>query len=198
MDAAKTNPVTATEKQADRASFWPQSLAGWFFALTRIIIGYMWFNQTLWKMPPTFGCAANFAFTTDIDHPTSGLCDFIGRQATYGAIEPYKAFLTGFVMPNIQLVGWGVYFMELAIAISLIFGILTRLGGLLGALQGINLAIGFIGVPHEWVWTYIFLVLLNLMFVAVAAGRYLGADHWLRRRFEGEAGLVARFVRLTT
>ena len=133
-----------------------------------------------------------------INHPTSGLCDFIGRQATYGAIEPYKTFLTGFVIPNIQLVGWGVYLMELAVPVSLIFGILTRLGGLLGAIQGINLAIGFVGVPQEWIWTYIFLVLLNLMFVAVGAGRMLGVNHWLRRRFEGQSGLVGRFVRLTT
>ncbi|MFN8475550.1 MAG: hypothetical protein U0822_25425 [Anaerolineae bacterium] len=198
MDAVRSNPATVPDKAAERVSFWPQSLAGWFFALTRIIIGYMWFNQTLWKLPPTFGCTANFAFTTDINRPTSGLCDFIGRQATYGAIEPYKAFLTGLVIPNIQLVGWGVYMMELAVAISLIFGILTRLGGLLGAIQGINLAIGFVGVPQEWIWTYIFLVLLNLMFVAVGAGRYLGVDHWLRQRVEGRAGLVARFVRLTT
>lgn len=198
MNAVGANPATTTEKQVERVSFWPHSLATWFFALSRILIGFMWFSQTQWKMPPMFGCSANFAFTTDINHPTSGLCDFIGRQATYGSIEPFRAFLTGFVMPNIQMVGWGVYFMELAIAISLIFGILTRLGGLLGALQGINLAIGFLGVPQEWIWTYIFLVLLNLMFVAVGAGRTLGIDHWLRRRFEGQAGLVARFVRLTT
>ena len=195
MDAAK--PISATAGAA-RESFWPQSVAEWFIALSRIVIGYMWFNQTLWKLPPTFGCTANFAFTTDIAQPTSGLCDFIGRQATYGAIEPYRAFLTGFVMPNIQLVGWCVYLMELAIAISLLFGLLTRLGGLLGALQGVNLAIGFIGVPHEWVWTYIFLILLNLLFAAVGAGRHLGVDHWLRGRFAGQSGLLGRLVRLTT
>ena len=97
MDAAKPSSAAAG---AARESFWPQSVAEWFIALSRIVIGYMWFNQTLWKLPPTFGCTANFAFTTDIAQPTSGLCDFIGRQATYGAIEPYRAFLTGFVMPK--------------------------------------------------------------------------------------------------
>ena len=198
MDAARRSAGASVAARPDRVSVWPQSVTDWFIALSRIVIGYMWFNQTMWKLPPRFGCPANFAFTTDINSPTSGLCDFIGRQATYGSIEPYKAFLTGFVMPNIQLIGWSVYLMELAIAISLILGLLTRLGGLLGALQGINLAIGFVGVPHEWVWTYIFLILLNLLFAVVGAGHVLGIDAWLRGRFVDQRGPVASLVRLTT
>lgn len=182
----------------ERASLLPASLADWFLMLTRLAMGYMWFNSTLWKLPPQFGCSANFAFTTDINAPTSGLCDWIGRQATYGAIGAYTAFLTGFVMPNIQIVGWLVYLGELAIAISLIFGLLTRLGGLAGAAMGLNLLIGFVGVPQEWPWTYIFLILLNLLFVVFPGGRTLGVDHFLRRRFADTRGAIGAIVRLTT
>lgn len=181
-----------------RDTFIPRTLQGWFLAVTRIAIGWMWLEATMWKVPPRFGCPADFAFTTDIARPTTGLCDWIGRQATYGTLEPYRAFLTGFVMPNIQLVGWGVYFAELAVAISLILGVFTVFGGLLGAAQGLNLLLGFQGVPHEWPWTYIFLVIINLFLAFFAAGRTLGVDHWLRRWLAGKAGLFWSLLRWGT
>ena len=34
--------------------------------IARLIYGYLWYTQLLWKLPPTFGCPANFAVTTDI------------------------------------------------------------------------------------------------------------------------------------
>jgi thiosulfate dehydrogenase (quinone) large subunit len=193
MSAARSSLMTAAP--AERASVIPATLQEWFLTITRIAIGWMWWEQTTWKMPPTFGCPANFAFTTQ-SFESTGLCNFIGQQATYGDIEPFKAFLTGFVMPNIQLVGWGVYFAELAIAISLLFGILTRFGGLLGALMGVNLLIGFIGVPHEWHWTYLFLIFINLLLAVFAAGRKLGVDHWLRQHFADNSGPIGTIVRL--
>ncbi len=195
MSAARSSVMTMAQA-GEVSSVIPRTLQAWFLTITRLVIGWMWFEQTTWKIPPTFGCPANFAFTQNINAPTSGLCDFIGRQATYGAIAPYKAFLTGFVMPNIQLIGWGVYLAELAIAISLIFGILTRLGGILGALQGVNLLIGFIGVPQEWHWTYLFLIFINLTLAVFAAGRKLGVDYYLRRRFAEGRGLLSTIVRL--
>ena len=196
--SAMRQPLVRGLISAERTSILPQTLAEWFLVISRVAIGWMWWEQTTWKLPPTFGCPANFAFTTDINKPTSGLCDFIGQQATYGALAPYRAFLTGFVMPNIQMIGWGVYLLELAIAISLIFGFLSRLGGLAGALQGVNLFLGFLGVPHEWHWTYLFLILLNLGFAAYAPGRILGVDYYLRQRFADARGLIGQLVRLAS
>lgn len=185
-------------RASTQESFIPRTLQGWFLAVTRIAIGWMWLEQTMWKTPPRFGCPANFTFTSDIANPTTGLCDWIGRQATYGTVAPYKAFLTGFVMPNIQVIGWGVYLTELFIAISLLLGVFTVLGGLLGVAQGLNLLIGFQDVPYEWAWTYIFLIIVNLMLAVFAAGRYLGVDHWLHRWLTGKSGLFWKLLRWGT
>src|SRR5271166_880385 len=53
--------------------------------LVRVVLGLLFFTQLWWKVPPSFGCPANFAFTTgDANgnmHRTSGLCDWIGVEA---------------------------------------------------------------------------------------------------------------------
>ena len=41
--------------------------------ISRLVIGYLWYTQLLWKLPPTFGCPPNFAVTTNIHARTSGL-----------------------------------------------------------------------------------------------------------------------------
>ena len=52
---------------------------------------------------------------------------------------------------------------EQAVAVSLILGLFTRLGAVLGALMAINLWLGLYNAPGEWPWTYMFLVVLELM-----------------------------------
>lgn len=198
MDAVTKTMSGGRMVSAERVSIVPRTGAEWFLAITRIIIGYMWFQSTLWKLPPTFGCSPDFAFTTDLAHPTAGLCDFIGRQATAGSLDFYRAFLTGLVEPNIRLFGLFVYLTETAIALSLLFGFLTRLGGLVGALQSLVIGVGFLGVPNEWVWTYIFMLLINLALAVFAAGRTFGVDVWLRQRFAQQPGWLGELVRRTT
>lgn len=29
--------------------------------VSRLVYGYLWYTQLLWKMPPTFGCPPDFA-----------------------------------------------------------------------------------------------------------------------------------------
>ena len=56
-------------------------LGGFGLFLSRLIIGYLWFTQLLWKLPPTFGCPADFAVSTSLTARTSGLCDWTGLMA---------------------------------------------------------------------------------------------------------------------
>ena len=65
---------------------------------------------------------------------------------------------------------------------SLILGIITRLGALLGLLMALNLWLGLYSAPNEWPWTYAFIVILQLWFLIDPPGRSLGADALLRRR----------------
>ena len=71
---------------------------------------------------------------------------------------------------------------EVAIAVSLILGVLTRVGAALGALMAINLWLGLYNAPGEWPWTYMFLVVIQLLFVIDPPGRSLGIDALLWRR----------------
>ena len=70
---------------------------------------------------------------------------------------------------------------EVAIGISLLAGLLTRLGALAAAVHSLNVYLfatvsAVIGMSR-------LMIVLNLAFVAAAAGRSAGVDAWLHRRF---------------
>ena len=155
---------------------------GTLLGLVRIAIGGMWFQQTQWKPPPNFGCQADPAAV-----PNSGLCDWVGKEIAQPKFAWYRDFLVTYVQPNLDTLGWVIYLGELTTAVLLVLGLLTRLGGLLGAAQGVNLTIGLWGVEHEWYWTYIMLTLLNLTLALTAAGRWLGVDALIHPRMAATA-----------
>ncbi len=155
--------------------------------VSRVTIGYLWFTQLLWKLPPTFGCPPNFAVTTDIHARTSGLCDWVGIMTLYSKWPLQASLVKSLVVPNLAWMGWIIWLMEAFVAVTLILGLFTRLGGLAGLIQAINLYIGVTAAPGEWYWTYGMLAILSLLFLAVPAGRILGLDVWLRPRLQAGA-----------
>jgi uncharacterized membrane protein YphA (DoxX/SURF4 family) len=196
-----------------------QRLRGVGLGVGRIVVGLLWFTQLWWKLPPTFGCPPDFQFSTR-DHFTSGLCDWMGREAAYAGnlhvffldlrligqpnfsidLSPisslYGALLRGFVMPNFSWMAWLIFGMELFITISILFGLFARFGALVGTLQALNLTIGLLPVPGEWEWTYIMLTTLNLMFLLTAAGRYFGLDGALHPWAEEQSAKGSKFARV--
>jgi hypothetical protein len=176
-----------------------ERLAAIGLGIGRIIVGLLWFSQLWWKLPPTFGCPVPFKFSTR-DQFTSGLCDWIGREAAYAGnlhvfnldlhligqpnfsidlsflSAAYGAFLNGFVLPNFSWMAWIIFGMELFITITILFGILGRLGALAGTAQALNLAVGLLPVPGEWEWSYIMLATLNFVLLLTAANRDIGFD----------------------
>ena len=163
--------------------------------LARLIIGYLWITQLGWKMPPTFGCPADFAVSTSLSARTSGLCDWTGLMAQYSKVPAHAAFIKSVVIPNIAWLGWGVWLLEVFIAGALVLGLLSRLGALAGLLQAVNLYIGLTALPFEWYWTYGMLITLQLIFFCVPPGRIFGLDAWLRPRFQSAADTGQGFAR---
>jgi uncharacterized membrane protein YphA (DoxX/SURF4 family) len=187
--------------------------------VARIVIGLLWFSQLLWKLPPTFGCPTPYAFSTR-SQITSGLCDWTGREAAYAGnlhvfnldlhllgarnfsidlsaiSSAYGSFLNGFVLPNFSWMAWLIFGMELFITVTVLFGVLGRLGALVGTLQALNLAIGLLPVPGEWEWTYIMLTVVNFLLMITAANRYFGIDSWLRPRMLAAAQQGSRVARV--
>ncbi|HEU5328154.1 MAG: TQO small subunit DoxD [Thermomicrobiales bacterium] len=187
---ARGNMATAgTLSSATRADRPITVLTGPILGLVRIAIGYLWFTQTRWKMPPDFGCGAD---------KQSGLCDWVGREVDHPKFAWYHAFLVNVMQPHISTLGWFVYFGELAIAILLVLGLLTRLGGVLGFIQGANLLIGLWVVPGEWYWTYVMLALINLTLALTAAGRWLGLDAIIHPRAIAQGGALGRLLAVLT
>jgi len=61
--------------------------------IARLALGYLFFSQLFWKVPPHFGCPdqSGFALTT-VDNAgswrrTSGLCDWIGVESVWSKRE---------------------------------------------------------------------------------------------------------------
>lgn len=136
----------------------------------RIILGLFWISQFSWKPPPTFGC------------PQEGLCLWLNKEIEHPLIPLYANMLRTIVQPNAIAFGWLTFVAETAIGLSLTFGLLTRLGGLLGTLWSLNLFIGLVAVPGETAWYYLSLILLNFQFFAIGDRNQWSIDRLLRSR----------------
>jgi thiosulfate dehydrogenase [quinone] large subunit len=152
--------------------------------LTRLIIGYLWLNQLGWKMPPQFGCPSDFAVSTSLTDRTTGLCDWVGLMTIYSRIPLQATSVENFVVPNLVWMGWLIWLMEAFIGLSLILGLISRLGALVGLVQAANLFVGLSAVPTEWVWSYALLFTFHLLFFCIPPGRIWGVDVWLRQRLQ--------------
>jgi hypothetical protein len=162
-------------------------LGGLGLFLSRVLIGYLWYTQLLWKLPPSFGCPADFAVSTSLTARTSGLCDWTGLMAIASKVPLHQAFVANVIIPNIRLLGWGIFLMEAFLAVSLIFGLFSRLGGLVGFVQAVNLYIGLTALPFEWYWTYGMLYTLHIVFFFLPPGRLWGVDSLLIPRLQAAA-----------
>jgi uncharacterized membrane protein YphA (DoxX/SURF4 family) len=163
---------------------------------SRLIYGYLWYTQLLWKLPPQFGCPADFAVSTSLQERTSGLCDWVGLMVIYSKLPIQADLVNRFVVPNMAIVCWLVWLMEAFVAVSLILGLFTRLGGLAALVQGLNLLIGIGFAPIEWEWTYGMLSVLGLVFLAIPTGRIWGLDALIRPRLEAATDRGNRLAKL--
>jgi hypothetical protein len=134
--------------------------------LVRMLIGCMWFQGMLWKLPLPV---------------SDGLQYWTEQESTNAAFEFHRTFLKDTVLPNMKIFGPIVFLAELVFAGSLLLGLCVRFVGVLAIAYTLQLWLGLYDNPSEWPWTYMFLALLMFVFVVEPAGRSLGLDAWLRR-----------------
>ena len=135
--------------------------------LVRVLIGCMWFQGMLWKLPLPV---------------SDGLQYWTEQETTHAAFEFHRTFIKDVVLPHMTIFGPIVFLAELAFAASMMLGLAVRLVGVLAIAYVLQLWLGLYGSPAEWPWTYIFLATLMFLFVIEGAGRSLGLDAWLRRK----------------
>jgi uncharacterized membrane protein YphA (DoxX/SURF4 family) len=152
--------------------------------LARLFVGGMWYQQMLWKMPLSF---------TESPDGSGGLRYWMGEMVKYAGFKQHATLVNDLMLPHFKLFAFQVWAGETFIAVSLMLGLFTRLGGLLGTLMAINLWLGLYNRPHEWPWTYFFLILLNGFFVFLRAGRALGIDALISPK-STSGGFVKRVI----
>ena len=146
-----------------------QTMPLWPVSVARMIIGLLWLYALRWKLPPSFDGGSE-----------RSLEDWLLLEVEHPAFGFYGSLIEELVLPNLTLFSWLVFLSELAVGLSLLLGLLTRLGAALGLLLSLNLGIGLLEVPGEWPWSYAMLAMWHGVFVVGAAGRVWGIDGHLR------------------
>ena len=95
----------------------------------RLLIGCMWWQQSLWKLPPYYTDQPQEPFGT------TGLAYWMGLMGKHAAIPLQADFVNSIVLPHFYLFAPLVYGLEVLTAVSLILGCFVRLGGVIGALN---------------------------------------------------------------
>ena len=155
--------VAVRNWQQDPTQRTSQHLGIW---LVRVLIGIMWFQGMLWKLPLPV---------------SDGLQYWTEQESTSAAFEFHRTFLKDFVLPHMRFFGPIVFLAELVFAGSMMLGLAVRFVGVLALVYTLQLWLGLYGNSSEWPWTYMFLAFLMFLFALEGAGRSLGLDAWLRR-----------------
>jgi hypothetical protein len=166
--------------QHDPAQRTRAHLATWFM---RVMIGAMWFQGSLWKLPlPVSG---GFRFWTE-------------RLAENAAFEVHRWIAKNIFLPLLPVIDPVVFLTELSLAVSFILGFLVRPMAVIGMLFVTHLWLGLYHVDYEWPWLYVFLIFVQGFFLLNNAGKSLGLDALIARApfgpFAGD-GIVGRFYR---
>lgn len=142
-----------------------RTAAGLWTFLFRVLMGSMWFQGSIWKLPLPV---------------SAGLQYWTEQMAEHAAFPFVAALVRSLVLPNMAVFDPLILLAELGLAVSFILGILVRPVAALGALYALGLWIGLYRHPAEWAWTYIFIAIVHGLFAVHAAGRSLGLDALIR------------------
>jgi thiosulfate dehydrogenase [quinone] large subunit len=156
--------VTPTRPSAGEGERTLLVLAG-----ARIFLGVLWLANLAWKLPPDFGR----------DDPEGLLYNF-ELAADHAVGAPLRTLANDVLIPHFTLFGWIVFLVELAIGLSLLLGLWTRIGALLGVGQAIAITLLVVRAPDEWIWTYLLLIAMSLVVALTPSGARLSVDARLR------------------
>src|SRR5215468_4362758 len=126
MRAERDRVARGSEFHADgtavaRAGGWLKAVAPlWPLGLARIVYGYLWWQQSAWKVP-----ADDFGRKSG-----GGLWYWVQEEIQHPTLVAYRDFLVNVMIPHWTSFGWMTLITETFIAVTLILGALTRLGSL--------------------------------------------------------------------
>jgi uncharacterized membrane protein YphA (DoxX/SURF4 family) len=162
-----------------------RAYGGWL-AVVRILTGAIWLIHGI----PKFLNSGEFM-------PPDGFIVNYVQQGVSRTAGPYHDFLVNVVQPNIGIFAELVRLGEVCVGISLLFGALTRLGGLFGIVLTLNYmaARGGLGTFNAWSSIDACLMLLSAINLVLPTGRVFGIDRLFTRRPVPAPPVIAEFVR---
>jgi uncharacterized membrane protein YphA (DoxX/SURF4 family) len=138
----------------------------------RILLGVLWLANLTWKLPPDFG-----------RKDPEGLLYNFELASEHAVVAPLRRLAEDVLIPHFTLFGWMVFLVELAVGLSLLLGLWTRVGALVGVAQSIAITLLVARAPDEWIWTYVLFVGMSVVVALTPSGERLSLD--ARRRRSG-------------
>ncbi len=146
--------------------------------VARLVVGAMWWQQVIWKVPPDY----------------NGLRFWTNEMVKYSSTDLQRVFVTKVILGHFAFFAPQVFLVEFIISATLLLGLWSRFGSVLGAAMALNLSQGLYRSPGEWPWTYIFLILVMVQFSLLPPGRSLGLDVLLEEHQTQRTGLLYRLL----
>lgn len=134
--------------------------------VARTMMGAMWFQGALWKLPLP---------------QSPGFFHWTSQIAEYAAFGWHRAFATEVMLPLLPLFQAIAFLGEMGFAISMMLGFAVRLSSLVAIGFVLQLWLGLYRVDFEWPWLFWFMIFTLGWFIVHRAGRSLGLDALLLR-----------------
>jgi uncharacterized membrane protein YphA (DoxX/SURF4 family) len=140
--------------------------------LMRVILGVIilvtWYDNLTKGLYTADGLTGFFNWLFDAENGNSSSLTF------------YKSILDTIIIPIAGVFGGFQMVTELLMGMGLLLGGFTRFFGVAAVVFFLNLFLAYFG-GHEWIWTYVLLLLSALAVAQIRAGRRWGIDQWITR-----------------
>ncbi len=155
--------------------------------VVRVAVALLWLDNLSWKTPPNFG-----------SNDDSGLYFFTSEAVRYPVFQPYSNVVENLILPHFAPFGWGVFLVEICLAVFLLLGLATRFWALVAIAQSVAIFLSLGAAPNEWKWSYFLMMAAHLAVFGFASGRVWGLDAVLRKRASASSGRLSRLYLLAS
>ena len=143
--------------------------------LLRVYVGYLFWTAgwQKWKSDPPFTdgeALTRFLKKCLVDNPPGTIA---------------AALIQSYYLPHVELLSWMVVIGELAVGVALMSGTATRLACVAGILMNLNFFVASNGSFTSFD-NNAFFILIQFALLCFAAGRFLGLDYFLSKKFSNE------------
>jgi uncharacterized membrane protein YphA (DoxX/SURF4 family) len=130
----------------------------------RITAGLYWLTNALFKLPPNFG-----------GHGPESARHWIAVAAAHG-IDPGRWIASELAQPHPSIAGWIIFLAEAAAGVSLVLGLYTRAGAVLGTICAAVALVMVGAAPGGWIWGHLLLLVVNVVPLVAPANAWLSLD----------------------